>query len=201
MGVDPHERKPLHVAWAWLTPANKVVWFDWALIPAGRLSDVFAQLSQYELKHSSPSQLVIMDPNRGGARQMDGLSWQEAFEEQGYEVVLGTDDINFGHSQLREMLATADPQMQWMETCRGQGGPIYQMSHYVWDNYSRKLAFEKGQKEKPKALYKDFPDIFRYVACAHLEYSVLAGGHGYSTLTLKEAKEHARTNSYLSRIN
>jgi hypothetical protein len=160
---------------------------------------VFDAIAKREAAHTSASTLVIMDPNRGKARQMDGLSWEEAFQERGYEVLLGIDDLNFGHSQLREMLATNEPQMRWMENLRGQDGPIYQMSHYTWDNYSRKLAFERGPKEKPKAKYKDFPDIFRYVACAHLEYSVLAGGHGYETINLRKAKSNAAANPYLHR--
>ena len=197
MGVDPHERKPLHIAWAWLCPGNKIVWFDWALIPSGTLSDVFAALKRHEDAHTGPTRLVVMDPNRGAAKQMNDQSWEEAFLEHEYDVILGSDDLKFGHSQLREMLSTTEPLMQWMESCRGEGGPVYQMSRYVWDNHSRKLAFEKGQKEKPKDLYKDFPDIHRYVACAHLEYNVLSSGGGYETIDIRKAKKNAHANPYL----
>jgi|SRR5579864_532687 len=195
MGVDPHERKPMYVEWGWLTPENKIIWFDWALIPSGRLSEMFEELSRREATHTSPTSIVVMDPNRGVARQMDGLSWQEEFEKHDYEVILGMDDLNIGHSKLREMLSTTEPQMVWMERCRGYGGPIYQMERYSWDNYAPRLAFEKGQKEKPKQRYKDFPDIHRYVACANLDYDVFATeGGGYETLSIGKPRSGLRSN-------
>jgi hypothetical protein len=199
MGVDPHERKPLHVIWGWLCPGDKIVWFDWALIPSGRLSEVFEAIKEHEDRHTSPTRLVIMDPNRGQAKQIDDTSWENAFLEHEYDVILGTDELDFGHTQLREMLATNEPRMQWMETCRGTDGPIYQMVRYTWDDHPRQHRFEKSQKEKPKDKFKDFPDIHRYVACAHLEYAVLASGGGYETIDIKKAKRNAYANPYLQR--
>lgn len=196
MGVDPHERKPLHIAWAYVTPSDGIVWFDWDLVPAGRLDEVFERIDKKEREHTSPSRLVVMDPNRGTARQMDGLSWETAFTDHGFEVLLGNDDMKhgFGHTEVRNMLATAQPQMRWMETCRGKNGPIFHMLRYSWDDhstYKARLAF--GPKEKPRQAHKDWPDIFRYVACAHLEYDALT--RGYAPISLANAPKQ-RTNPY-----
>ena len=195
-GVDPHERKGLYIEWAWLTPDNKIVWFDWSVVPSGRLSDMFDAIARKEAGHSGPTRLVVIDPNRGTAKQMDDMSWQTAFEERGYEVMLGIDDINFGHSQVRELLGS-DPQMYWLESCRGAGGPVWQMFRYTWDDYSRALRRERGPKEKPKQTHKDFPDIHRYVACAHLEYRMFSNKRGYDVLTLNNARTNANPYSRL----
>ncbi len=201
LGIDPHERKPMYCEWGWLTPNNCVVWFDYELIPAGSLSDVFARLASREKEHLTPTRLVVMDPNRGRAKQIDNRSWEEEFQERGYDVLLGIDDLNFGHSELREMLATTSPQMVWMETCRGKGGPIYQMLRYTWDDYSRGVRFERDPKERPRQRHKDFPDIHRYVAAAHLDFRVLTNK---SSLVLDifrrpDGKEERNRNPYFAR--
>jgi len=181
MAVDPHERKPLYCLWGWVTPMDRVVWFKYALIPSATLTEQFHDISICESEISQPIRLVVMDPNRGAARQIDGRSWQEEFETRGYDVLLGEDNLNFGHSELRETLANIPdrpPMMQWMETCRGVGGPIHQMLHYTWDDFSRTIKRNRSLKETPKDKYKDFPDLHRYVAVA-----VRSGAIGYKFLT------------------
>lgn len=181
LGVDPHERRPMYCEWAWVTPDNGILWYDWALIPTGPLSEVFAKLAEIERSHPSPTTLVVMDPNRGEARQIDGRCWREEFESRDFEVLLGIDDIDFGHSEVRELLFSNPPKMQWLETCRGGGrsggqGPIYQMLRYTYDDWaSRKSRYERPAKETPKNKFKDFPDIHRYAAAAHLDFSLLSG--------------------------
>ena len=181
MAVDPHERKPLYCLWGWVTPQDRVVWFKWKLIPPSTLTEQFNDIRKCEAEFPEQSvKLVIMDPNRGSARQIDGRSWQEEFESRGYDVLLGEDNLNFGHSELRETLANLvdrPPMMQWMETCRGRGGPIEQMLRYTWDDYGRTLKRNRSLKEKPKDLYKDFPDLHRYTAVA-----IRSGTTGYSML-------------------
>ena len=65
------------------------------------------------------------------------------------------------------------------------------MERYLWDDYSRRVTFDRGQKERPRQKYKDFPDIHRYVACAALEYKALAGG-GYGSLMLNNFPERPK---------
>lgn len=200
LGVDPHERKPMYCLWGWLTPNNRLVWFRYELVPPGPLSEVFGRISEIEKQHTSPTRLVVMDPNRGRAKQIDNRSWEEEFQEHGYDVLLGIDDINFGHTELREMLATSSPQMVWMETCRGKGGPIYQMQHYTWDDYSRGTRYERDLKERPRQKHKDFPDIHRYVAAAHLDYRMLTNRNSLVIdLFAANGKERQNRNPYFAR--
>jgi hypothetical protein len=67
------------------------------------------------------------------------------------------------------------PLMRWMDTCRGKNGPLYQMTRYGYVDPSRKVVFAKGLREKIDDRYKDFPDIHRYLAAAHLEFKLLSG--------------------------
>lgn len=186
--VDPHERKGVYIEWAWLTPQDEVVWFKWKIIPPGRISNTFELILREEFEHSGPTKLVIMDPNRGRARQIDDRSWEIEFQEHSYDVLLGNDNVTLGHSKLREMLATKAPAMRWMESCRGKFGPIYQMLRYSWDDYGRGLRRrgDRAPKEKPKEVHKDFPDIHRYTAMADLSFDTLT--RGYKPLQLGNAR-------------
>lgn len=184
LGIDPHERKPLYCEWAYITPDNGILWFDYALIPSGGIGDIFDKVTEIEKTHAAPTTLVVMDPNRGTAIQLGGSSWRETFEEKGYDVVLGDDNGNFGRGKVREMLAyttnpdgsiLTPPRMRWMEALRGKGGPIYQMVRHTWEDHARGSRFEKGLKEKEKEKNKDFPDIHRYVAAAKLDFKLLTG--------------------------
>jgi phage terminase large subunit-like protein len=178
LGVDPHERKPVYCAWAYITPDNSLLWFDYAMIPSGSTKSVFKALHDRELTHKAQTKLVIGDPNRFSAQQIDGQSWQTAFEEHEYSVLLGNDDLAHGHFVVREMFD--EPiRMFFMESCQGKDGPIYCLDRYTWEDWARGSRFERTPKEKPKEKHKDFPDIIRYVAVAlhdgHISYETLQG--------------------------
>lgn len=165
MAVDPHERRPLYVLWGYVTPNDSILWFDWDLVPSDSIYAVFKRIREKERTHKSRTELVIMDPNRGAQRQIDGKTWQSSFEEHEYPVLLGHDDLNYGHFVMREFLSNL-PRMVWTEACRGRGGPIYQTARYTWEDWGRGSRFERTPKEKPKEKYKDFPDVERYTAVA-----------------------------------
>lgn len=175
MCVDPHERKPLYVEWAYITPLNEVIWFDWDLVPSGNLEAVFERIAEKERSHHHAAALCIMDPNRGKAIQKDGSCWQQDFEAHDYPVLLAEDDTRLGHAAVGEMLAGQRPRMRWTQSCMGTGGPVWQMQRYVWDDWQKGGFKERDQKERPKDINKDFPDLHRYMAMAlrRLTYSML----------------------------
>lgn len=188
MGVDPHERKPCHILWGYLTPSSRIVWFDWALC-AGSTKQIHQQVLDKERYHPGRAVMCIMDPNRGKQRQIQYSTdqpdcWAQVFEEWGYDVVFPNDELAYGHKQLRDMLSyTRDeagavalpPGMVWTENCRGKNGPIYQMLRYAWDDWNAK-KMERDPKERPRDRYKDFPDICRYAAAVRPDYGVLRNG-------------------------
>src|SRR5581483_5493557 len=163
MGLDPHERKPCYHLWTTITPDNELIIFDWALLK-GDLNTIKAELEAIESRHWAPSRLVVMDPNRGRAKQINEQSWEQVYEEWGFQVLLGNDDLKIGHTMVHTYLqAKPKPRLRFTENCRGKGGPVYSLLRYAWDNWARSRGYsEKSVKEKPKDLNKDFADIIRY---------------------------------------
>jgi hypothetical protein len=145
------------------------------------LSDVFAKIQEIEKTHAKPANLVVLDPNRGIAKQLDGKSWTDAFEERDYQVITGSDDLSHGHDVVREMLGGDQPRMRWMENCRGKEGPIYSLVRYTWEDWGRGSRFERTPKEKPKEKHKDYADVTRYLAvCVYdglISYEGLTSGY------------------------
>lgn len=183
IGVDPHERRPVHVGFFTISPQNQVIMIDYALV-RGDTETILRQIrgKEKEMGIPSPIRLCIMDPNRGKAQQINQISWEQVFSEGGYDVVLGNDDLNIGHSEMYKWLRVEEktncPRLMFTTNCRGKFGPIYQMQRYAWDDWANRTSYnEKDLKEKPKQYNKDFPDICRYVVMENLMYDQLLHGH------------------------
>lgn len=192
MAVDPHERKPLFVEWAWVLPDDSILWFDWDLVPSGDFEEIFDRIKQKELAHESKSVVCIMDPNRGGAIGLGGTSWEDQFNSHGYSVILGDDELNIGHTQTRHYLRQG--LMRWTTACRGKGGPIYFMQRYSWDDWQRRLRDKKTTKETPKETFKDWPDLHRYTAMAGLTFDTLT--HLEDTIDLTNNQKRKPIRAY-----
>jgi len=176
LAIDPHERRPLHCMWGYLTPDDGILWFDWALIPSARgVDSVIEDIKAVEATHVNPSMVLVLDPNRGGQVQLGGSSWQAEFESAEFDVLMGDDNLDVGHSVVRNFLKVeynekqdvrTPPRMLFSEKCRGANGPIYQLKRYAWDDWTRGTRMERTLKEKPRDQNKDFPDLIRYTAMA-----------------------------------
>jgi len=180
MGVDPHERKPVYVMYGIVTPDDEIIWFHYLTV-RGAPSEIFKVLDKHEAEFPQGRPvLTLMDPNRGRAIQINGRSWDMEFEEQGYSVYLGVDDVHFGHSCVREYLKydptdpESKPRMRFSRSCLGKGGPIHQMLRYSWDDFHNRK--DRDLKEKTKDRNKDFPDIVRYTCVAEPTFSDLKHG-------------------------
>jgi len=198
MAVDPHERRPIYVEYAFIAPDDDILWFKWAL-PRGSEDAIFELLADVEKDMPSKPVVCIMDPNRGRAKQigrgsMDGTSWSQIFEEHDYNVYMGSDDIRSGHTSVRTMLAGERPAMRWTEACLGKGGPVWQMMRYSWESF-RFGRKEREAPEKPKDSNKDFPDLHRYVAVAGLTFDALQ--HGDEVIERYKIEETGRPRAYL----
>lgn len=198
IGVDPHERKPVHVGYFTLSPQNDVIMIGYGLF-TGSIEEIFQKLNADIKAKGIPvfPRLCIMDPNRGAARQMDNMSWQQAFEEHGFDVMLGNDNVNIGHTKMYNYLwvnpELGRPRLRFTTDCRGRGGPIHQLLRYSWDEWvNNRTRSEKDVKEKPKQYNKDFPDICRYVAMADLNYDLLTTGPKVIEIASKEMKPYGR---------
>jgi phage terminase large subunit-like protein len=182
IGVDPHERRPVHVGFFTMTPAGQVIMISYGLF-RGETKSIIDQIRAKEeyLQLPKVPRLCIMDPNRGKARQINNISWEQVFSEAGYDVVLGQDDLNIGHSEMYRWLRieekTGHPRLLFTTDCRGKFGPIHQMQRYAWDDWTNNnTRRERDIKETPKQINKDFPDICRYVVMENLDYDSLVHG-------------------------
>lgn len=175
MAVDPHERKPVHVEYGYVTQSDEVVWFEHVKV-SQPVSHILERLAEIESTFHSKPCLCIMDPNSGSRIQLNEVSWEGVFLDAGYNVMLGVDDKLFGISATHEYLAGETPKMRWMETCRGKGGPIHQMLRYAWDDWAKQQRMSRDLKEKTKDQNSDWPDLHRYVAVAQLKYDELQFG-------------------------
>ncbi len=204
MGVDPHERRPIHIMYGQIDPYNDITWFQHNLIPPRSIEEIQLDLAEAE-KHFPQSPVIcVMDPNRGKAPQAGGTSWEDIFTDFGYSVKLGEDDIRSGHTAVRKYLlyslkpdgrVSRPPRMRWTEDCRGKLGPIYQMLRYSWEDWANKKV-SKSKKETPKQVFKDFPDIIRYVAKEDFTYDVLSKGHEILDLLPESMKQRGRIRAY-----
>ena len=193
IGCDPHERKPVYLEWAYISPLNEILWFDWAMLGPCGLDELFRQIDRIERSHHHASVMVVMDPNRGRAIQLGGSSWIEQFEAHDYPVQLGDDNVSVGHATVREMLMGESPRMRWTEHCRGQNGPLFQMQRYIWQDWKKGEFQERDKKEQVADIHKDFPDVHRYVAMARLDYHLLLGENA-GIITLNGRR--SQTNPY-----
>lgn len=184
MGVDPHERKPVHIMWFFITPDDEIVAFDYALVQCETVGEMWTDIHSYEDRHPNIAKVVIMDPNRGAAKQLIKSTpgapscWKEVFEQEGYNVLLGFDDIRIGHSIVSNCLFGKKPRLFFMSNLKGSEGPIWQMKRYSWDDWRKHTGRTKDKKEVPKDKYKDFPDIIRYVCAYDPRYNSLVQDYG-----------------------
>lgn len=184
MGVDPHEQRGVYCLWGYLTPHDRIVWFDWLITRAKDLTGLFTEIEDVIREHPRRPAIVLMDPNRGKTPQMGGTCWQDEFEARGFSVLLGEDDRKSGHAKVQEYLryevddATNEilvpPRMIFTDHCRGKAGPVWQMLRYAWDD--KKSRRDRDPKEIPKEIHKDFPDVIRYAAKAELTFDALWRG-------------------------
>jgi len=182
--VDPHERRPCYVLYAQINPHDELLLFDWALPTPGPTEQIFQELRLVEQNHPSRPVVTIMDPNRGAAKQLGGESWEDTWGEAGYSVQLGIDNLDFGHTAVRNYLTIGEcgrPKLQFSEKCRGRGGPIFQFMRYSWEDWAKGSKMEKDSKEKPKQKNKDFPDCVRYLCAAQVSFDGLM--HRFSATT------------------
>ena len=114
--------------------------------------------------------MVILDAKYGSKTTKTGLdetSWEEELDKAGIKHIIlshsAPGDVSLGHKRVKEYLAPhyssvkdkSFPGMMFAaEGCKGDRGPIQDMSNYAWDE----------DKDKPKEDYKDMCDTIRYAA-------------------------------------
>ena len=101
--------------------------------------------------------MVVMDPNRGKAKQIDEKSWEQVYNDFPLSVMFMNDNIPrlatpMVHSYL---LAKPKPRPTLLEKCRGKGGPVPQMGRYAWDDWARNRGKTRIKTKKEKVKEKN----------------------------------------------
>jgi phage terminase large subunit-like protein len=183
--VDPHDARPSRWLFGAVSPeeitvnekpANRIYWYTY-LLPTGNIKEIARKVKIRRAEHNyKEPAMVILDAKFGSKTTKTGLeetSWEEELEKAGIRNIIlshsAPGDVSLGHKRVKEYLALhysvvkdkSFPGMMFaQEGCKGDRGPIQDMSNYSWDE----------GKDKPKEDYKDACDCIRYAALEQPTY-------------------------------
>lgn len=173
--LDPHPRKPHMYIWVQISPSD-----DWFEVAEGQCEgdcvEVRKDVEKIERELGLTVVQRLMDPNMGQSPsgQKREITWQHEFGLAGLNCDLA-DDSSVGRARINTMLKvdpdTLQPRLVVHPRCRDT---VYQMTRYVWDNFSTKV--DKDVKETAKAKYDDRPTMLKYLANSEPNFRFLKNG-------------------------
>lgn len=175
--LDPHDRKPHALIWAAVDPFDNLYVYD-ELEVNGTLKELATIILAKENK--TKIDLRIIDPNKGKSPSEIGKAGKitdELARNKVYYWAGVNDDITEGHFAVKDYLkwdrtkpksSSNRPKLYVMDNCVKT---INGFTHYVWDDF--RDVESKDKKEKPKDIYKDFPDLIRYLCISQPKYKSL----------------------------
>lgn len=174
--LDPHDRKPHANLWAAIDEFNNYYIID-ELETHGTLPELAQKIKTSEF--GKRVTLRIMDPNKAKAPAKVGAKGSLVSEmgQLGLSFYTNVNDkLDVGHLAVKKRLyydkkksvgVGNRPTLYFHKRCRKT---ISSMVRYIWDD--NRNPESKGLKEKPKDVYKDFPDCIRYLVMANPSYEV-----------------------------
>ena len=174
--LDPHDRKAHCGIWLTVdTDDNLCVIKEIKF--KGTLQELVMEIKRQELTLHSKVALRIIDPNKGRSPSYigDRGTIVDEFRKLGmhfYDKV--ADGIPAGHlivskylyyNRTKPLGYTNKPRLTIFKSCKET---IKGMTHYIW--VEDKNPNERDAAEKPRDLYKDFPDVIRYACVADLHW-------------------------------
>lgn len=189
--LDPHDRMPHALLWVACDDAGDYWAYREGWLKECLLEDIVTFIKEKETAAKERILLRLLDPNFGpkiygntGLTVRDEL--EQAGQKQSYPVrfSFGDDHKELGRNEFAALLhynssiplsILNHPKFRAANDLKEF---IYQIEHYVWDEY--KLSTDRDPKEKPKPVNTHFPDLCHYLALSRFERSkpVLFPGHG-----------------------
>lgn len=174
--IDPHDRTPTKMIWAQVDETNDVFIIQ-ELSCQDTIENISKAIQKLETNLRITPQIRFIDPNYGQKKLniVTGRTIKEEFERHNIKMVLANDDITAGHLKVKEYLKYDKtrpidldnrPKLYIFNDCREV---IKGMTHYIWDEW--KNEGERDKKEKPRDIFKHFPDCIRYLLMANPRYS------------------------------
>jgi phage terminase large subunit-like protein len=186
--LDPHDRKSWCMGWYAYTPSSQTLHIlneypdrplqdddnssHMSISDYVRVMEIIE--TQLGWRYQSHRIHRVIDPNKGLAPVVGDQVTESIIQSLARKRLFYTpakDGLFEGHNEVREHLNMPDP----TEPITDQNQPrlffsplaknhIYQFSNYAYGDHRTEQTFEdRGPKETPKAKYKDFPDLVRYV--------------------------------------
>ena len=178
-GVDPHDARPTRWLFGAVSPeeivingarANRLYVYTY-LLANGNIEEIVRQVKVRRAEHNYRTPALVVLDAKFGAKTVKTAetttSWEEELARAGIKnIVLSSSDpgdVALGHKRVKEYLRpqfsvlrnAAIPGLRFaVEGCRGDRGPLQDMSNYQW----------KPGTDRPEEAYKDFCDCVRYLA-------------------------------------
>lgn len=169
MVMDPHDRRPSYILWAYVDKRDRIVIFDeWPNQHFPELKTVNMSIRDYAMviKDKEGASVRpyerIIDPNFGKTpSHMTGRTLIEEYQEYDLDFYAEiNNDIQLGHHRIHEALEykKRDPRLLVAENCHNM---IWAFESYVWR--TKDIEGEFNAKEKPSETGKDQIDTLRYL--------------------------------------
>lgn len=177
MLVDPHDRNPHAILWVTCDETGNYKAYRECWIANTTIDDIVREIKRVETNARETVQVRIMDPNFGPKKYGNsGLTVRDEFEQAGRRINLNL-RFNFGDDR-KEIGRNAFAQLLKYDikkplsllnhpiftACDDLKEFIYQVEHYIWDEF--RSGLERDPKEKPKDINTHFPDLCQYFANA-----------------------------------
>lgn len=183
--LDPHDKKPFAMIWAWVDSRGDVTVFDeypheeFHQIKSSslELKDYANVIKNTEDKFPCKVEWRLIDPNFGNTKSWQSARTirQEFYEDYNLSFENANDQIEAGHLQVKQYLNydftraisnTNKPKLYILPKCRNT---ITALSHYAYKSNENVL----DQK------FKDFADCLRYLLMANPEHEIKVGNSDF----------------------
>ena len=177
MLIDPHDRNPMALLWFTVDEVGLSYAYREAYLPEHTIEDVVEYIRKVEMAAKERIQVRIMDPNFGPKRYSNtGITVRDEFEKSGrnlqYPVrFMFADDSK----EVARKIVSENLKFNNQEPISFMNHPmwyvaddlkecIYQIEHYVWDDFKETAQGDRDPKEKVKDKNSHFPDLLQYYA-------------------------------------
>lgn len=172
--IDPHPRKPHMCIFVGITPQDD--WWQTAELEcSGDPADLRKASDDLEAALGLRVMRRLIDPKMAGNPSGTNRerTWSDEFDAAGLYCDPGISD-EVGRKIFDTMLkpdhATRSPRVKIHPRCENS---IYQLKRFMWDDW--RVGTDKGQKQKVKEKYDDYPACWRYLSNEEPTFDALAG--------------------------
>lgn len=179
--LDPHDRKPHHVIWAYVD-RNDDIYVDHELVVRCELDDLAKRIKATEEARGYKMRKRLIDPNFGLKPAKPGANWsvKDELTNHGAGFYPANDDIDLRHHIVRDLLhydkskeltATNCPKLFFSrERCPMT---IRSMRNLQYDEWSAATRIKRDIKEEEQEKDSDGADCVGYLAVSRPRFRVL----------------------------